>query len=100
MLNIKGCKMKVIAIEEHFMTERLIEAIDRESGTAAYIARQQAQITDLGSTRLKDMDAGGIDLQVISPIAPNTGSLTDSEVVTLMREANDQLAAAVAAYPD
>lgn len=92
--------MKVIAIEEHFMTDGLIEAIDRNSGTAAYIARHKAQITDLGSTRLKDMDAGGIDLQVISPIAPNTGSLSEGEIVKLTQEANDQLAAAVAAHPD
>ena len=55
--------MKVIAIEEHCMTNKLIEAMDNKTGAVAYIARHREQITDLGFTRLKDMDAGGIDLQ-------------------------------------
>jgi predicted TIM-barrel fold metal-dependent hydrolase len=99
----KGCKMKVIAIEEHFMSDGIIEAIvrnSRNSGMAAYIAQYKEQITDLGSTRLRDMDAAGIDLQVISPIAPNIGSLADGEIINLTREANDQLAAAIATHPD
>jgi hypothetical protein len=46
------------------------------------------------------MDAGGIDLQVISHTASAIVPLPGDEAVRLTREANDQLAAAVAAHPD
>lgn len=64
------------------------------------MAERQAKLADLGSIRLKDMDAGGIDLQVISHTVLGTVSLPGDEGVRLAREANDQLAAAVAAHPD
>ena len=47
------------------------------------------------------MDAAGIDLQVISHTTPGVQHLDDAETaVTLAREANDELARAVAEHPD
>ena len=47
------------------------------------------------------MDAAGIDLQVISHTTPGVQHLDDAETaVTLAREANDDLARAVAEHPD
>ena len=66
----------------------------------ALVAEQQAKLADLGATRLRDMDAGGIDLQVISHTVSGIVFLPGSEDVRLARAANDQLAAAVAAHPD
>jgi predicted TIM-barrel fold metal-dependent hydrolase len=46
------------------------------------------------------MDATGIDVQVISHVAPAAQGRAGADGLTLAREANDQLAAAVRARPD
>jgi predicted TIM-barrel fold metal-dependent hydrolase len=98
--------MRTIAIEEHFLADGFREVMKRNassqggSSNAASVAEQQAKLADLGVTRLKDMDAGGIDLQVISHTVSGVVPLPGSEGVRLARAANDQLAAAVAAHPD
>jgi uncharacterized protein len=98
--------MRTIAIEEHFLANGFREVMNRgatsqgRSSIEAPAAKLQAKLGDLGSTRLKDMDAGGIDLQVISHTVSGAVLLPGSEGVRLAREANDQLAAAVAAHPD
>ena len=98
--------MRTIAIEEHFLAKGFKEVMQKDvpsqqgGSNVAFAAEQQAKLGDLGSTRLKDMDAGGIDLQVISHTVSGVVLLPGSEGVRLAREANDQLAAAVAAHPD
>src|SRR6266700_4198002 len=94
--------MRTIAIEEHFLADGFREAMSKLEGssTRAIFARIEDKLSDLGATRLKDMDASGIDLQVLSHTVVNTESLTVSETVRLTQQANDQLAAAVAAHPD
>jgi len=94
--------MRTIAIEEHFLAEGFREAMKRPEGSSAraIFARVEEKLSDLGAARLKDMDAGGIDLQVLSHNVVNLEILPVSETVRLARQANDQLAAAVAAHPD
>src|SRR5437763_9689631 len=102
----RGVSMRTIAIEEHFLADGCREFMKRAApGQAggwsrAFAAELQAKLSDLGATRLKDMDAGGIDLQVISHTASAIVPLPGDEAVRLAREANDQLASAVAAHPD
>ena len=60
----------------------------------------QTKLSDLGSTRLHDMDAHGIDFQVISQSTADITSFTAQESVGLVRAANDQLAEAITAHPD
>ncbi len=97
--------MRTIAIEEHFLANGFREVMNRDASSQgrgsneAPAAELQAKLGDLGSIRLKDMDADGIDLQVISHTVSGIVLLLGSEGVRLAREANDQLAAAVAAHP-
>ncbi len=97
--------MRIITIEEHFMADGFKEAVRRNApghtgrSTASVAAEQQNKLGDLGSLRLKDMDAGGIDLQVISQAAANTGPLSVEESIRLAKQANDQLATAIMAHP-
>ncbi|HEX9412720.1 MAG TPA: amidohydrolase family protein [Ktedonobacterales bacterium] len=63
-------------------------------------AERQARLADLETLRLQDMDASGIDLQVISDIGTSLAPRPGDEGVQLTRESNDQVAAACAAHPD
>jgi predicted TIM-barrel fold metal-dependent hydrolase len=87
--------MRTIAIEEHFLP-RVGEVPPRPALTAERLAK----LADLGALRLRDMDAAGIDLQVLSDVGDLIVSGPPDEAVTLARESNDLLAAAVAAHPD
>ena len=97
--------MRTIAIEEHFLATGFREVMMRNApshrgdSNEAFMAERQAKLIDLGPTRLQDMDAGAIDLQVISHTAAVMGSPPAEESVRLARQANDQLATAVAAHP-
>jgi predicted TIM-barrel fold metal-dependent hydrolase len=91
--------MRTIAIEEHFLAEAFKEAAMESTQGRGPGAPQWEKLADLGSTRLKDMDAAGIELQVISHTTSGVVPVPSEEGIRLAREANDQLAAAVAAHP-
>lgn len=92
--------MRTIAIEEHFLAEGFREALPRNAaGGLTGSGEIQTKLADVGEIRLKEMDAGGIDLQVISHNTMNLATFPVDEVVRLARQANDQLAAAIAAHP-
>jgi uncharacterized protein len=91
--------MRTIAIEEHFLASGL--APPPGTGPLAMWGPEiGGQLRDLGPDRLAGMDASGIDIQVISHVAPAAQGLAGAEGVSRAREANDQLAAAVTAHPD
>jgi predicted TIM-barrel fold metal-dependent hydrolase len=85
--------VRTIALEEHFWTPELAgQTGDR--ALAAFGPQLADQLKDLAQLRLADMDASGIDVQVLSHVAPAAQGLARA------REANDRLAAAVRAHPD
>jgi hypothetical protein len=50
--------------------------------------------------RIADMDAAGIDIQVLSQAAPGPETLRGEEAIRLAKESNDTMAAAVEAHPN
>jgi predicted TIM-barrel fold metal-dependent hydrolase len=91
--------MRTIALEEHFWTPALAPAPG--TGTLAFWPPSTGeQLRDLGRERLADMDANGIDVQVISHVAPAAQGLPPADGLVRAREANDRLAAAVREHPD
>jgi len=90
--------MRTIALEEHFLAPALTPP-PGVGPLASWGEPISDQLRDLGSARLADMDAAGIDFQVISHVAPAAQGLPGAEGVARAREANDLLAGAVAAHP-
>ncbi len=88
-----------VAIEEHF-------AIDETNGVQnrvanAYWANLSAQLLDFETKRLKEMDACGVELAIVSLNAPAVQSIPDpARAVEVARRANDALAEQVRKRPD
>ena len=57
------------------------------------------RMVDLGERRIADMDATGIDMQVLSLTAPGVQIFDADTAASLAISANDELAAAVARHP-
>ena len=90
-------KPRIVAIEEHYW---IPELRDRYAGPRGISAHTPArQLDDLGTIRLADMDAAGIDMQVISHMQPGTQIFDAETAVAMARKANDALAAAIRNYP-
>ncbi len=107
-----------IAAEEAFTTPELIAAfrdelaspdvdpgfesligyyLDHPAERPQWIARA---LQDLGEQRIADMDARGIDRQVLALTAPATNAIRDVDRAVMIAEiANDRLAAAIGKYP-
>jgi predicted TIM-barrel fold metal-dependent hydrolase len=98
--------MKIIAIEEHWNSVSIREALNRLTGesrddSVAFNDRDdnQARLEDIGPGRIARMDAAGIDVSILSVVTPATQALPASEAVALARDANDEATGAVRAHP-
>lgn len=95
--------MKVVAIEEHFLTNEINDAwrtAPVQDPTSAFgFGEIGRRLHDLGEERLKLMDETGVDVQVLSLNAPSLHNL-GSESVALARATNDFLAETVSSAPE
>ncbi|MFN8636582.1 MAG: amidohydrolase family protein [Chloroflexota bacterium] len=87
----------VIALEEHYYDAELAATFEGPEGRAGETRRR---LLDLGELRIAEMDAAGIDVQVISHGAPSVQRLDAETAVWMARGANDRLAESIAQHPD
>ena len=114
----KDLGFKRIATEEAFATKDLIRAyrellarkgssdIGFNSLMGYYLTNPSERtravserLQDLGARRIGDMDATGIDLQILSLTSPGVQIFDAATGTALARAINDELAAAIAAHP-
>lgn len=96
--------MRTITLEEHFAMPGFFAGPGRELKNRAEkvggrYANLIARLCDVGAERLAEMDAAGIDMQVLSLTAPGVEQLDAADAVALAREANDYVAEAVKNHP-
>ncbi len=73
---------------------------ERRNSNDEYIRRIRAKLVEVGEGRIADMDAGGIDMQVLSLAGGDMDRLDAARATALARETNDVLAETVRAHPD
>jgi len=96
--------MRTITLEEHFASPGFLDGAGRQLKegflrTGSRGTRIIEQLTEVGDRRVAEMDAAGIDVQVLSLNAPGTEQLEAADQVTLARDANDFLHGVVEAHP-
>ncbi|MFV8318083.1 amidohydrolase family protein [Mycobacterium sp. 23] len=87
--------MRTIALEEHYATTHFL------NGPGGWLKSRpdiSEALVDLGDTRIKEMDEAGVDVAVLSLVAPGVEQLDGPAAVRLARRCNDDLAAAVQRY--
>jgi predicted TIM-barrel fold metal-dependent hydrolase len=94
-----AARPQVIALEEHYLDPEIKQHAARIDGPGR--PQIAARLDDVGQGRIAEMDAVGIDVQILSHAPPGMQKVTDAELaVRLARSANDRLAETVAAHPD
>lgn len=88
----------VIALEEHYWDRELIETLG--GGEATRAPGMMERLYDLGDIRIREMDAAGIDMQLISHGAPSGQKLPADIAAKVVAGMNDRLAAAIRQRPD
>ena len=92
-------KPRIVALEEHYWDREVAAAFEAAEATRSSPAIVE-RLYDLTDLRIKEMDAAGIDLQVLSHGAPATQRFDGETAVRLARGANDRLREVVTAHPD
>jgi len=60
----------------------------------------EARLADIGEGRIAEMDAAGIDVQVLSTAQPGLEHITPDRAIPVTRAFNEGIAEAIAAHPD
>jgi predicted TIM-barrel fold metal-dependent hydrolase len=93
--------MSLIALEEHYAWEPASEGNVVATWLRSHNDIAYQRLYDRGPLRLEQMDAAGIDFQILSLFDPGVQDETDTaRAIDLARRANDDLAESVRANPD
>jgi predicted TIM-barrel fold metal-dependent hydrolase len=99
--------VRVIAIEEHFLTPMYREHVSANEYRNYYLTSRREMLghdimeenMDIGARRIAHMDASGVDMQVLSFGSPGPQAFGADIAIAMARDANDRMHAAVKAHP-
>jgi predicted TIM-barrel fold metal-dependent hydrolase len=96
--------MRTITLEEHFVSPKFLKGPGRAfteqiRARGAGGVRILDQLQDIGEIRLAEMDAAGIDMQVLSLNAPGIEQADSGEQLAIAVESNDFVAEALKQHP-
>src|ERR1700727_41800 len=96
--------MRTITLEEHYATPEFLDGPGKDLKERAArfgdrAAKLVEQLCDLGEKRIAEMDAAGIDMQVLSLTSPGTEQLDAAAATAIARASNDRVAEAVKTHP-
>ena len=104
---------KRIATEEAWITPEILKGyrklIRKKAGDAGFLSLWGVfikrggilldRLLDMGENRIKDMDASGIDVQLLLLTSPGVQVFSPAKAKSLAADSNDQLAEAIRKYP-
>lgn len=98
--------MKIIGVEEHFLTSAVRAAwsasssAERDVALSLHLGEIADRLDDLSDARIRLMEASGVDMQVLSLTTPALHNLDPRQSVDLAIQTNDLIAATVTRRPD
>jgi 2,3-dihydroxybenzoate decarboxylase len=111
--------MRIIDLEAHFYTEDYVKYlrsrkeppneevndanIKLQMGNGVYAPRSfklEEKLLDMGDARIAEMDAAGVEIQVLSLAVPGCEQFDPANGAAMARQTNDELAEVVKKYPD
>jgi len=116
-----GSEMKKIDFEAHFVTEEWVTMMFENKGYPRYDRDKKTnrfrvlwdddgvepigdvllnKLLDLGEGRLREMDAVGVDVQLLTLTTPGVELFDAATGTALAKRANDELSGVVKEYPD
>lgn len=98
--------MRLITLEEHYRAPQIKDSaaargFERSMNAPpdSPVGRRLGKLDAIGDERLADMDAGGVDVQVLSHTVPGAETFAHEEAVKLAHAANNYAAGAAAEHP-
>ena len=96
--------MRTIILEEHCASPGFVagpgkEFMERLRQIGGHLGEVYTKLQDIGDGRIADMDAAGIDMEVLSLTAPGVEQADADEQVAIAREVNDFVADGVQRNP-
>lgn len=96
-----GGRVKKIAVEEHYYTEEFLNLVQtRTNHQGAPPADKAAKVVEYGEGRIREIDACGIDMQVLSLSYPALEPFQRKDAVAVAKMMNDVTSETVQRHPD
>jgi 5-carboxyvanillate decarboxylase len=98
-------RVKLYSVEEAFTIPEVVDELRRIAGgvpsmkSGPIAGPFMPKLLDMGEARIAEMDADGVDVQVLSLSAPGVQKFEPATALSIARLANDRLAEAIKRFP-